>query len=211
MASTDAINAVCNAIAHILRGAMAEQADDLGLTALNPTFQVYTAEDFTNANSDRRITSGASIFLYRVLPNLSQRNPAGRLLPNGQRYFNKLALDLHLILTIWGSDPGTQNRLVGWVLRTLEDYPVIPAAILNIGSDSEIFAGDEAIELILSEIDSDELLQLWDMLGNGDLYYQISIPYLVRQVEIDSRRLSQPGEPIQIRTLDLQRFDGVQS
>lgn len=209
MATTDAVSAICNTIVHILRTAMAEQIDDLNLTGVNPTFEVYTASDFTDANSARHITSGASVFLYRALPNLSHRAPPGRLLPNGRRHFNQFALDLHLLITLWGNNPTTQNRLVGWVVRTLEDFPVIPAAVLNIGSGTPIFNDDEAVELIFSEMGSEELLQLWDMLGNGDLYYQVSLPYLVRQVNVESRRSSDPADAVQIRTLDMRRYDGV--
>lgn len=209
MANTNAVSAVCNAIVHILRASMAEQAASLGLGSVVPTFQVYNSKDFTDINSDRRIKAGASVFLYRSLPNLSHRTPVGRLLPNGQRQFNKLPLDLHLIITIWGEDPNTQNLLVGWVLRTLEDYPVIPTAVLNIGSSTPVFSEDESVELILSEMDGNEMLELWDMLGNGELYYQISIPYLVRNLEIDSQRVYEFSTPVQIRTSDIQRLDGA--
>lgn len=209
MANTNAVSVVCNAIVHILRTSMAEQVVDLGLESVSPTFQVYTSKDFTDTNSDRRVKAGASVFLYRSLPNLSHRTPAGRLLPNGQRQFNKLPLDLYLMITIWGEDPNTQNSLVGWVLRTLEDYPVIPPTVLNIGSNTPVFSEDESVELILSEMDGNEMLELWDMLGNGELYYQISIPYLVRNLEIDSRRVHEFGAPVQIRTSDMQRLDGA--
>jgi hypothetical protein len=130
------------------------------------------------------------------------------LLPDGRRQFTKLPLDLNIIITIWGENPDTQNRLVGWVLRTLEDYSVIPASVLNIGSTRPIFEEDEVVEVILSEISGEELLQLWEMIGNGDQYYQISIPYLVRNVRIDSRRTNELGEPVQVRTSDLRRING---
>ncbi len=179
-----------------------------GLSNLNPTFEVFTSKDFIDTGSQRKITSGASVFLYRVLPNLTHRTPAGRILADGRHQLTKLPLDLYIIVTIWGKDPDTQNRLVGWVLRTLEDYPVIPASLLNINSPS--FNEDESIELILGELAGEELLHLWDLLGvqsSTEFCYQISIPYLVRNVCIDSLRDRAPGEPIQVRTLDMQRLE----
>jgi hypothetical protein len=202
MATTEAVSAVCETIARLLTTSATED----GLDIPNVSFQVYSSQDFTA--TDRRVRSGASIFLYRVLPNLSHRTPAGRLLSNGTRQIHRLPLDLHLIVTIWGNTADTQARLVGWVLRTLEDYPVIPASTLNGGRAGVFQEEDESVELLLSEIDSEELLQLWDVLGNGDLQYQVSIPYLVRNVQIDSQRVREAGEPVQVRTADMQRLQG---
>lgn len=209
MATTDAASAVCNAIVHILRSSMAEQVTELNLSGVNPRFEVYQPDDFANASSPRHINSGASVFLYRALPNLSHRTPSGNVRADGQRQFHKLPLDLYLLITIWGEDPSTQNRLVGWVLRTLEDYPLIPASVLNIGNNTPVFGDAEAVELLLSEMTGEELLQLWDMLGTGELHYQITIPYLVRNLLLDSRRTVAVGEPVQARTLDMHRFDGA--
>lgn len=209
MANTDAVQAVCDAIVHILTSSMEEQKVELRFDTVKPKFKVYTSEDFTNTGSARKITSGASVFLYRVLANTSHRTPTGRLLPDGRRSFNKLPLDLHLIVTIWGADPGTQNRLVGWVLRTLEDYRVIPATVLNIDSNTPVFEDNEAVELMMNEMSNDELLQLWDMLGKDQVIYQISIPYIARRIDIDSHLAEgEAGPPVQIRMLDMRRISG---
>lgn len=210
MATIDAANAVCKAIVHILKSSMIEQASELSLNALNPSFEVYQSDDFSNSASSRHITSGASVFLYRALPNLSHRTPIGNLLPNGQRRYSKLPLDLHLLVTIWGNDPSTQNRLLCWVMRTLEDYAMIPASVLNIGSETPAFEDSESVELLLSEMTGEELLQLWEILGR-EIQYQITIPYLVRNVVLESRRVMPVGEPVQVRTADVQRLAGVES
>ncbi|HLV35076.1 MAG TPA: DUF4255 domain-containing protein [Spirillospora sp.] len=208
MATTDAVRAVCDAMVHILNTTMNAEREDLGFdNGINPTFAVYTGEDFTDQNGQNHVSTGASVFLYRVLPNLSHRTPAGRVLTNGQRQRHQLPLDLHLIVTIWASSADTQNRLVGWVLRTLEDYPSIPASVLNIGQPERVFRDDESVELVIGEMAGDELLQLWDMLGNGDLHYQISIPYIVRNLLIESHRTDAPAADVQIRTLDMNRLD----
>jgi hypothetical protein len=102
-------------------------------------------------------------------------------------------------------------------LRILEDYPVIPASLLNINSptpNSPSFEEDESIELILGEMGGEELLHLWDLLGvqsSAEFCYQISIPYLVRNVCIDSRRDRAMGEPVQVRTLDMERLEASRS
>ena len=209
MATTDAVSAVCEAVVHILRTTMEAEQESLNFDSVPnaPRFEVYTAQDFTNNSSQRRVKTGASLFLYRALPNLSHRTPAGRVLPNGQRQRSQLPLDLHLIVTIWGEDPSTQNRLVGWVLRTLEDYPSMPAAVLNVGRTVPVFQNEESVELVIGEMEGEELLQLWDILGNGDLFYQISIPYIVRNVHIESHRLDDSTTVVQTRALDIQRLE----
>ena len=205
MASTDAVSAVCEALVHILRATMAAESTSLQFDSVTPKFEVYSAKDFSDDASVRHVSSGASIFLYRVLPNLTHRTPSGRLLPDGTRQRSQLPLDLHMIITIWGKDPSTQNRLAGWVMRTLEDYTSIPAAILNVGRDIPVFSNDETVELVIGEIGGEELLQLWDMLEHPDSY-QLSIPYIARNVYIESHRVDSPAGEVQIRTLDMNRL-----
>lgn len=209
VATTDAPSAVCEAIAHLLESAMISEQQIGGSSwqNLDIRFNVYQPDDFASTTSTRRITSGASVFLYRALPNLFHRNPSGDCLPDGRRQYSKLPLDLHLLITIWGDTPQSQNRLLGWVMRTLEDYRVIPASVLNVGSNTPVFDPDESVELFLSEMGYEELLQVWDMLGTGDLHYQITIPYLVRNLMIKSRLVIPVGEPVQVRTMDLQRLE----
>jgi hypothetical protein len=206
MASTDAISSVCEAIANLLKTAMGDEPDTFPLD-LEKKFEVYHADDFSSQDSDRKViapkTIGASIFLYRVFPNLSYRNPAGNITAKGKNP-PQLALDLHLLITVWAIDPNTQNRLLGWVMRTLEDHPVLPATLLNSGSYPTAFAAYETVNLLLGEMNGEELLQLWDTLGNGELHYQISIPYIVRSVMIESQRPVTTGPWVQSRTTDVQ-------
>ena len=211
MASVHGIAAVCEAIAHILDTSMTEEQQNLlGLSGSPIIFSVYQPDDFVANKDDRAIASGASIFLYRAMPNLSHRTPSGRTLPDGSQQLTQLPLDLHLIVTVWGSSASTQNLLVGWVLRTLEDYPLIPAttlnlaATLNLAVNEVVFANDEDVELRLSEMGGEELLQLWDTLGNGDGRYQISMPYLVRNLFIESTQTRSPDTPVQVRTSNMQ-------
>lgn len=201
LATVNAIAAVCSAITHILETALEDERATLGFDNMDLSFQVFGAEDFVN----RTIPIGASVFLYRVVPNLAHRTPAGRMQPNGQRRRSRLPLDLHLLVTAWGNQPDTHNRLVGWMVRTLEDYPTLPPSLLNLRHPGT-FGVQEAVELVLDEMPGEELLHLWELLGNGETHYQTTIPYVARAIMIDSTRNLPTYEPVQVRMLDLQRI-----
>jgi hypothetical protein len=193
MAGVAAIAATCEAIRHVLASAAA--ADNLGFDMV---FRVYGPADF--GREDPAITTGVSVFLYRALPNLSHRTPAGRVLADGRRHRTHLPLDLHLLLTVWGELPETQNTIVAWLMRTLEDYPTLPASLLNINHEGT-FAPEESVELVVNEMSGEEMLHLWEVLGRR--IYQISIPYVVRALFIESRRIEPIAEPVQVRTFAL--------
>ena len=190
MAGVRAVAATCEAVRHVLESAAA--ADGLGF---DMQFQVYGPADF--GREDPPITTGVSVFLYRVLPNLSHRTPAGRVLPDGRRHRSHLPVDLHLLLTIWAGLPETQNTIGAWLMRTLEDYPTLPASLLNINHEGT-FAAEESVELVLNEMPGEEILHLWEVLGQK--IYQLSIPYVVRALFIESQRIEPVAEPVQVRT-----------
>ena len=190
MAGFRALAATCEAIRHVLESAAG--ADNLGFSM---TFKVYGPADFKNS----AVKTGVTVFLYRVVPNLSHRTPAGRIQPNGRRKRTRLPVDLFLLLTAWGEIADTQNTIVGWMMRTMEDHPTLPASVLNI-SHPDVFAPDESVELVVNEMPGEELLRLWELLGEN--LYRVSIPYVARAVFLDSSRESPSAEPVQVRTLD---------
>lgn len=190
MARISAIAATCDAIRRVLLSAAA--VDNLGFDV---AVEVFGPTQF--GPDEQPFPTGVSVFLYRVLPNLSHRTPAGRVLPDGRRHRTHLPVDLHLLLTVWAERPETQNIIVAWMMRTLEDYPTLPASLLNIGYEGT-FAPEESVELVVSEMSGEEILHLWEVLGQR--IYQISIPYVVRALFIESQRLEPVAEPVQVRT-----------
>lgn len=197
MATTNAPAAICKAIAQLLEGAFAEdKAEDAALSGLQADFEVYNAKDVADAQVRSRVT----VLLYRVVPNLAHRTPAGRALPDGRRQRSRLPVDLELLVTIWGTDATTQNQLAGWALRTLEDYPTLPASLVNRAIPGTFDPGEEA-QLVISELPLDHMLDLWERVSAGKPPLQISVPYVVRAVMLDSRRALPAGEPVQTRGL----------
>lgn len=180
MAHYRAITAVCESVLGLLQAHYRPEDFNQELS-----FQVYLAKDFATPMS-----AGVSLFLYRIFPNGTHRTPAGRLTAEGRRQKPQLPLDLHFILTAWASDATLQHAIVGWMMRVIEDSPLLTAALLN-AQVPGVFNADEAVELSLTELTTEDLLRMWEALVQN--VYQISIPYVARNVRIESTDVTSPG------------------
>jgi hypothetical protein len=186
LADSRAIEAVCNAVVDVLRDSYDPAQLDQDLE-----FRVYTASNFP-----QHMTAGVSLFLYRIFIDGSNRIPGGRRLPGGGRADAQLPLDLHFLLTTWGKDASTQYSIAGWMMRALDDTPVLPAGLLNRRTPS-VFRDDEAVEIVAGEIATEDLMRLWELIGPGS--YQLSVPYVARNVWIESNQLEPAGALVQER------------
>ena len=189
MANFRAITAVCEGIIYLLRSNYDPADFEQELE-----FAVYAARDF-----DKPMEAGVSLFLYRVLVNKAYRAPPGRLTPEGERQRPRLPLDLHFLLTAWGREASLQHALIGWMMRTLDDTPILPAGLLNTRFEG-VFDPAEAVEIGVAELPSEDLLHMWELLGNQ--IYHLSVPYLARNVQIESRQLQLEGRAVQERIFD---------
>ena len=194
MADFRAITAVTQAIIYTLQSNYnpADFNNDL-------EFEVYVAGDFSSP-----MTAGVSLFLYRLLPNGSHRPPSGRLAPDGRRYRNMLPLDLHFLLTVWGTDASLQHTIAGWMMRVLEDTPILPAGLVNAVAP-DVFNGDETVEISLADLGTEDLFHIWETIVQND--YQLSIPYIARNIRIESTQILQSGQPVQERSFDYAKVE----
>lgn len=114
-----------------------------------------------------------------------------------------MSLQLHFLLTAWAPDASLQHYLTGWMMRVLEDHPVLPAGQLNrrYDPDSPVFLPDETVELSAAPLENEELFHLWDLIGPQT--YQLSVPYQARGLRIESTRLLEQHGPVRERGLDL--------
>jgi hypothetical protein len=193
---------VCEALRALLESAFAhDQAADTALNGLEVDFKLFKASELQSVPTKPRIT----IFLYRVLPNLSHRTPPGRVLPDGRRQRTRLPLDLEILVTIWATDHLTQAKLVGWAARTLDDYPTLPPPLMN-DVIPGTFSPNEDVQFVMNEMTLEVSLELWERLTGAQLPLQVSLPYVVRAVHIESRRLEVAGGPVQVREFDMRRL-----
>ena len=157
-------------------------------------FRVYLPRDFS-----RPMTAGVSLFLYRILLNGTHRTPPGRIGPDGRRYQTQLPLDLHFFLTVWGSEASLQHAIAGWMMRLLEDTPILPDGLLNAVAPG-VFEQNERVEIILDHLTNEDMFRIWETVGEN--IYQLSIPYVARNVRIESTQSLPEGPPVQERTFD---------
>jgi len=188
MASFRAITTSCEAIVGLLR----QSWQPALFNGAQLSFQVYRTADFSTP-----MTAGVSLFLYYVTINSVQRNMPMRPGPDGRLRRPELPLDLHFILTPWAKDASLEHDILGWMMRTMEDNPVIGSGMLN-ATAAGVFRDDETVEVVRSDLTLEELFRIWDVLP-GD--FQHSVPYTARVVRVESQ-LDPPGEDV-VLTRDL--------
>lgn len=155
---------------------------------------LYQARDF-----ETPMREGFSVFLYRVTVNGTVRNMTFRRSPDGRRFRPSLPLDLHYLITPWAEDVEQQHRMLGWVMRFIEDQGALSAGHLNhYVAETDIFAANEGLEIICDPLALTDHLNLWDRLRAR---FPISVSYSLRMLSIDSDiELADAGPPVQSRT-----------
>jgi hypothetical protein len=187
MATTSAISAVTESVIRLLRTAY----DPAQFNDAQLDFQVYVANDFLSPMDE-----GVSLLLYRIYPDGWPRTPPGRLQPDGQRERAKLPLELHFMLTAWAKQATLQHEIVGWLMRTMEDNPIFYPSLLN-SYKPNVFYTDETVSVSLAQLSVEDMFNIWDVMIRH--VYQLSVPYVARVVEIESKLSLIQGIPIQQR------------
>ena len=195
MASHVAIASACEAIVRLLRS----NFDSADFNNAPLDFQVYVADNF-----QQPMDQGVSVLLYRVYHNTSQRTPPGRVV-NGHRQRTKLPVDLHFLLTAWAKTASRQHEIAGWMMRVLEDNPTLPASLLN-AYQPGVFQDDEGVEIVLTELSTEDLFRIWETMIQH--VYQLSVPYVARMVEIESRQVEAAYGLARERVLDARPITG---
>ncbi|GAA2124603.1 Pvc16 family protein [Nocardioides bigeumensis] len=177
MATYRAIEAASSAIASLLDDTFVP--DDFSGDELE--FVVIDGSDFADG-----LPSGAGIFVYRIEVDGVRRHPSGRVDPGGRRDLPKLPVDVHLLVVVSAADAGTKLALTGWIMRKLEDHPVLPPGLLNReAGDEPVFRNDETVELTVDDVSHEELLHLWEVLGAAK-FDVVLLPYVLPNLLLES-------------------------
>ncbi|MEU6128112.1 Pvc16 family protein [Saccharopolyspora sp. NPDC047091] len=145
-----------------------------------------------------------TVFLYQVAPNPSLRNTElpSRASGGGLLARPTAALDLHYLISAYGEETElVGQRLIGCVVRTLQEIPVLPRELLVEAASRPYLAGsdlaDSAQRVRFSPIqmDTDETSKLWGMLHQTP--YALSTTYQGSLVLIEGREKPVPPKPVE--------------
>ena len=189
MSSFVGIAGVMEALVRLLRTSY--DPDDFNGAVLD--FQVYVSDDF-----ERPMDQGVSLFLYRVYHNGAVRAPQGRLLENGRRQRTRLPVDLHFLATAWATRASLQHEIAGWMMRVLEDNPILNAGLLN-SYRADAFRPSETVTVAPTDLSVEEVFRIWEVMLEHA--YQLSVPYVARTLALESSLTDAVGPAVQERVL----------
>ena len=128
-------------------------------------------------------TEGFAILLWRVMVNTERRARPPRKNPLGGSFRPSLPLDLSYLLIPVSTSVERQQRMLGWMMRALEDAgPFSAAQLNNYLAEDDIFPASEDIELVCDPLPLADHLNLWERIKRYPTYAN----YLMRMVVIDS-------------------------
>jgi hypothetical protein len=175
MATTRALEAVASAVAALLDDAAAQPAP-VGFESLVDISVISPSEIGA-------IGDGAGVLPYRIEVNRNYPHRPDPVLNGGER--QQLAVDLRFLVLVGAAETTTKLSLVGWIMRTLEDFPVLPLGLLN--QDGEVFAQNESVTILVDEVPHEEILHLWEALARPR-YDAIVLPYVATNIALESAR-----------------------
>jgi len=188
MAHYYAIGAISQALREVL---LAERPREFP----NIPVDVYRTKDF-----DQPFEEGVSIYLYRLSLTTGRRNRTPYTDLNGVRHKPPVEVDLHFTITPWAREGASQQFLLGWIIRTIEDHSTLDPTLLNAGAYPNIFKPDEPVELVQDTLSISDLNNLWNFSPAKE---QASAFYTARTVALESRQPLTEAEPVRIRHFDV--------
>lgn len=168
MANVRALHLVGESLTFFLKNSYPKSLSD----DVKAEFKQFT----TGAVPDKTpATSTVALVLYRVGWNehLRQRRAAS----SGARV--PLALDLHYLVSIWGTSPQEEQILFAWTLLQLHTFPVMDRTVLR--GDGGWTATDQ-IEWIPEDMTHEQMARIWDKLNSP---YRLSAAYSARILQIE--------------------------
>ena len=213
MSNALAIGAVTAVLTDLLNNGLIDHdvSDTIGDAAVRvsalPLDRAVTASNGEDPNQ-------LNLFLHRVTPNLGWRNAS---LPtfdqNGRQVSNTpLALDLHYLLTAYGSKDFHAEILLGYAMQLLHETPVLSRDAIktalggssSVGGDilpptfralsaAELADQVEQIKLSPESLDTEEISKLWAAFQSA---YRPTVAYQATVVLIEGRRPIRSVQPV---------------
>jgi Pvc16 N-terminal domain len=182
LADYTAIYSVGNSIAQYLGNSFPP-----ALKAQHPSVKFQLVASSQIAEEDQtNLDQVVTIFLHRITINENFR--AATQIQDEPNRKPVLFLDLHYLITYWGTDPQAEQTILGWTMLQLQSTPILDKSILTPGN---IWDPTETIQLVPADLSLEDILRIWDALGPK---YRLSVSYIARVVRIDIGIT--PGPPV---------------
>ena len=192
MAGYRAIAAASSTLQALLRDRYPRDAFGTGLAV-----ELYQPKDFGTPMSE-----GIAICLWRVAPNVNRRNLPPRTDPLGRRFKPSLPIDLSYLIVPFADQAERQQRLLGWLLRAMEDLGPLVATQLNHAlAESDVFADIESVDLLNDPLAVADYLTLWDRIGK----LPPAATYIMRLLMLDSDVTSDTFPLVQERRFPMEK------
>lgn len=145
-----------------------------------------------------------NVFLYQVTPNTSMRNNDLPTRASDGTLVKRpaAALDLHYLISAYGDETTlVGQRLIGSVVRTLHETPILPKDVIEETGQLPHLAGSDLAEAAQrvrftpTVMDIDETSKLWGMLHQTP--YALSVVYQAALVFIEGRETPVPAKPVE--------------
>jgi hypothetical protein len=190
MASYRAIAAASATLQSLLRDRYPRDAFGPGLA-----IELYQPKDFVTPMSE-----GVAICLWRVAPNTARRNLPPRTDVAGRRFRPSLPIDLSYLIVPFADQAERQQRLLGWLLRAMEDLGPLVATQLNHAlAESDVFADVESVDLLNDPLSLADYLTLWDRIKA----LPPAATYVMRLLLLDSEAAMDAFPLVQERRFDM--------
>lgn len=145
-----------------------------------------------------------NVFLYQVTPNTAMRNNDLPTRASDGTLVKRpaAALDLHYLISAYGDESElVGQRLIGSVVRTLHEIPILPKDVIEQAgerpylADSDLAEAAQRVRFTPTVMDVDETSKLWGMLYQTP--YSLSVVYQASLIFIDGREKPVPGKPVE--------------
>ncbi|MFE0374330.1 DUF4255 domain-containing protein [Streptomyces inhibens] len=171
---------------------------------LHPEIDMAVSVETRKPPSDPPTDPTITVFLYQVTHNPSMRSndlvtraSDGTLLKRPAA-----AIDLHFVISAYGEETElVGQRLIGSVVRTLHEIPVLPRELIEEAAQRPYLEGSDLTESLQkvrftpTQMDVDETSKLWGMLNNTP--YSLSVVYQASLVLLDGHQKPVPAKPVQ--------------
>ena len=180
---------------------------------LSPEMDIAVKVETRKPPAEPPVEPTINVFLYQVTPNPSMRHTDLPTRASDGTLLKRpvAALDLHFLISAYGEEAElVGQRLIGCVVRTLHEIPVMPAELIELAAERPYLAGSDLVDspqrlrFTPTVMDIDETSKLWGMLHQTP--YALSVAYQASLVLIEGRERPVPAKPVDRRKVTVLPF-----